>query len=72
MIPLLRVGFIFTKISECRVLQEFHSFIMIKIIIFQMFKDIQGVENAFSDLHRRYEKLKTVVEEQRKVYHRFR
>ena len=40
---------------------------MNNFIYVQLREDIQGVENAFSDLHRRYEKLKMVVEGNLKV-----
>ena len=35
----------------------------------QAFEDLQSVETAFSDLHRRYEKTKAVVEGFKKVRH---
>ena len=40
---------------------------MIITLYLQLREDIDGVENAFSDLHRRYEKLKMVVEGNLKV-----
>ena len=41
---------------------------MIITLYLQLREDIDGVENAFSDLHRRYEKLKMVVEGNLKVW----
>jgi hypothetical protein len=38
-----------------------------KHYIIQAIDDLQGVEMAFSDLHRRYEKTKSVVEGFKKV-----
>ena len=35
----------------------------------QALEDLQSVETAFSDLHRRYEKTKAVVEGFKKVHH---
>jgi len=34
----------------------------------QALEDLQSVETAFSDLHRRYEKTKSVIETMKKVY----
>lgn len=41
------------------------------IINFQALEDLASVETAFSDLHRRYEKLKGVVEGFKKVQYHF-